>query len=227
MGYTKKETMRAYFRKPINRLKVVYYAMRNRCYNKNNNSYKNYGAKGITVCDEWLNNPNSFYKWAMDNGFKYEIDENGRNKHTIDRINPKKGYSPENCRWVSLQEQNTNRSDNIYIEYKGEKRTLNCWCKLLNLSYPKMYYRIHFKNMSLEQAILGKDFTFGDKKPATNYRYIYKQKTSYVVEIKKKYYGRRKSLQDAIKLRNSILENMGLLQELKDFELKGEKDVKD
>ena len=218
MGFTKRETMRAYFKKPENRLKIIYYAIRNRCYNPKHIGYKNYGAKGITMCDEWLNNPKSFYSWAFSNGFKYEPNKNGINTCTIDRIDGTKGYSPENCRWVSYEKQNTNRSDNIYLEYNGEKRTLNCWCKILNLPYPKMYYRIHFKKMTLEEAMKGINFTFPNKNTATNYKYIYKQKDYYIIQIKRKYYGRTKILDNAINLRNSTLKKMGILKQIQDIE---------
>lgn len=220
MGYSSKETKKKYLANPLNRIKLVYSSMYQRCYNKDKTAHNSYGRKGITICDEWLDNPQSFYDWAMANGFDYIPDKNGRNLLTIDRIDNSKGYSPDNCRWISPQEQCFNKDDNIFIEYNGEQRTLNCWCKLLNLPYPRMYYRIHFMNMTLAEAIAMKDFKFVDKKPASNYKYIYKQKNDYVVEIKKKYYGRKKTLEEAVELRNSILEDMGLLEDLKEFELK-------
>ena len=223
MGFTKRETILKYRLRPENRLKVVYRSMISRCYDEKNIAYKHYGKRGITVCDEWLQNPQTFYDWSNENGYKYIPRKNGWNTLTIDRIDVNKGYSPENCRWVDMKKQGSNKRDNVYFEYKGESRTLRDWCRVLNLPYPKMYYRVYFKKQTLEQAILGKEFKFVDEKPATNYRYIYKQKDVFVVEIKKKYYGRRKTLEDAIELRNSILAEMGLLEQLKEFELKGEK----
>ena len=220
MGYTKKETLKAYFSKPINRLKTIYSSMVSRCCKKEHRHYKYYGAKGITICDEWLKDPQAFYDWAIESGFEYMPDKNGRNKLTIDRIDGTKGYSPNNCRWTTMVEQNNNKIDNIYFDYNGESRTLRDWCRILNLPYSKIYYRVYFKKQTFEQSMLGKDFKFVDKKPATNYRYIYKQKDIYVVQIKKKYYGGRKTLEEAIELRNSILEEMGLLDKLIEFELK-------
>ncbi len=77
-----------------------------RCYNKNNQDYYNYGARGITVCDEWLNDRNTFCEWSIANGF-----EEGK-KLSIDRIDSDKGYNPENCRWsnASTQARNTRRN---------------------------------------------------------------------------------------------------------------------
>lgn len=80
--------------------------MKNRCYDKNYHSYKYYGAKGITVCDEWKNDFMAFRKWMLEHGY----DENApRGKCTIDRIDPYGNYCPENCRIVDMATQNKNR----------------------------------------------------------------------------------------------------------------------
>lgn len=223
MGNTKKETFKKYFSNPMNRLKIVYNSMFTRCYKKEHPSYKGYGEKGITICDEWLNDKNKFFEWAITNGFKYEPDNNGRNKLTIDRIDGSRGYSPENCRWITIKEQNINRSDNVYIKYNNEEKTLGDWCRLLNLRYPKMYFRINFKGMSFENAMKGNNIKVKDKKSKSNYLFIYKQRdNSYSVQIKRKYYGRSKNLEEAIKIRNDALKHLGLLDEVKDLELKKE-----
>ena len=98
MGYTKKETFKKYFSNPLNRLKTIYSSMIGRCYKKNSISYNGYGAKGITVCKEWLEDRQKFYDWAIENRFEYIPNDNGRNKLTLDRIDTTKGYSPDNCR---------------------------------------------------------------------------------------------------------------------------------
>ena len=88
------------------RLYKVFRDMKTRCYNKNSPDYKNYGAKGVAICDIWLKDFTSFYKWAYANGY----DENAKKmKCTIDRIDNYKGYSPENCRWVDVATQNRNK----------------------------------------------------------------------------------------------------------------------
>lgn len=82
--------------------------IKSRCYNKNFKQYKDYGGRGITVCDEWLgeNGLKNFAEWAYKNGY----DENApRGKCTIDRINNNKGYSPDNCRFVDMKEQAKNK----------------------------------------------------------------------------------------------------------------------
>ena len=141
-----------------NRLTIILNGMKYRCYNHSCKGYKNYGARGITVCDEWLNNERinigwhnnptkgfiAFQKWALANGYKENL--------TLDRIDNSKGYSPENCRWVSYKIQNNNRRSNLFISYNGKSKTLHQWCDELNLSYSKIFQRLNRLHWSVEEA---------------------------------------------------------------------------
>ena len=75
--------------------------MKNRCYHPSYHAFNHYGGRGITVCDEWRNNFEAFYKWALSNGYRDNL--------TIDRKDNDKGYSPDNCKWSTMKEQNQNK----------------------------------------------------------------------------------------------------------------------
>jgi hypothetical protein len=78
-----------------------WFSLIQRCEYKSSPNYKNYGARGIKVCEEWRNSFISFYNWAVNNGYQPGLD--------CDRINNDGDYSPENCRWVTRSENNRNR----------------------------------------------------------------------------------------------------------------------
>ena len=91
--------------------------MKQRCYNINNPKYYLYGGKNITICDEWLNDYNTFKKWALENGYK------PNSKLSIDRIDSSKDYCPENCRWISISE-NSARANIGRHKYKSKKGSM-------------------------------------------------------------------------------------------------------
>lgn len=109
------------------RMYTVYSSMIARCYNPKSISYKYYGAKGIKVCSQWKRSFKSFVDWSLQNGYNDCL--------SIDRIDNTKGYSPNNCRWVPLSEQFSNRTNNVFYTHDGETHTMSEWCKILGFSY--------------------------------------------------------------------------------------------
>lgn len=100
------------------RIYKTWYNMKARCYNEHDSKYKFYGGKGIKVCDEWKNDFNAFYTWAMANGYTDEL--------TIDRIDSTKDYCPKNCRWITMEEnralsQGKNLDEYLYLQGLNNK----------------------------------------------------------------------------------------------------------
>lgn len=108
----------------IKRLYRIWKNMIQRCSNPNKPDYKYYGAQGIRVCDEWKKYA-TFKEWAVNNGYDDSL--------TIDRIKSNKDYCPENCRWITIKEQQNNKRNNHKLEFNGEIHTINEWSEILNI----------------------------------------------------------------------------------------------
>lgn len=111
------------------RIAEIFHGMTYRCYKEDSKSYKFYGAKGIKVCDEWLNDPSKFEKWAIENGYQDDL--------TIDRIDSNKDYEPSNCRWVpkKLNSQLGGMAGSNYIEVDGVKKSCAEWSSACNVNH--------------------------------------------------------------------------------------------
>ena len=115
------------------RLYRIWVCMKTRCYNTNDEHYSNYGARGITICDEWLHSFPAFAEWSITNGYADNL--------TIDRKDNNKGYSPDNCRWATAKEQTNNRRNTQLLEFNGEVKTLKEWSETTGIKYQTLIYR--------------------------------------------------------------------------------------
>lgn len=126
------------------RLNNIYNTMKQRCYNESNSCFYRYGARGITICDEWENSFKAFYAWSMANGYADNL--------TIDRIDNNKGYSPDNCRWATVKEQSNNRRNNHLITYNGKTQTMTQWAEELGINKSTLRSRINLYHWAIEKA---------------------------------------------------------------------------
>lgn len=134
-GCLRKETTKktkAIHNKHGSRLYKIWQGMKGRCFTPTNTKYKDYGARGITVCDEWLDFQN-FYDWAVKNGYSDGL--------TIERIDVNGDYEPSNCRWATNKEQSLNKRNTVKIEIDGKVKTLTEWAEYTGIPRNTIYMR--------------------------------------------------------------------------------------
>ena len=117
--------------------------MRNRCTNANHQSYKNYGARGITVCEQW----DEFEKFLEDMG------QPADKSVSIERVNNQLGYSKENCIWASRYVQRRNSRQNRYLSYQGRKQIVSDWAEEFKLPLGTLLSRLDRMGWSVEKAL--------------------------------------------------------------------------
>lgn len=114
------------------RLYDIWQGIKARTERPTNPAYRNYGGRGIKLCEEW-HDPYAFMEWANLNGYSEGL--------TIDRIDVNGNYEPSNCRWITRSEQCCNKRNTIRITLDGQTRTLVEWCNITGCSYMKAYKR--------------------------------------------------------------------------------------
>ena len=125
--------------------KAIYNGMKRRCYDPKCNIYKYYGGRGIKVCDRWL----GIYGYT---NFIEDMGEIPTGK-SLDRIDPNKWYSKDNCRWATPKEQANNRTSNRVIKYAGKSMTISEWSETTGIPYATLYYRITKYKWPVERAL--------------------------------------------------------------------------
>lgn len=121
--------------------------MKTRCLNENRAQYKDYGGRGITICDEWLHDFESFYEWSIKNGFHEGL--------SLDRIDVNGNYEPSNCKWSTHIEQSNNKRTNHIISVRGEDVTMAEAARKYNVSYGTVRNRIAM-GWSGDEAVFGR-----------------------------------------------------------------------
>jgi hypothetical protein len=119
------------------RLYNIYCLMKHRCEERTCNAYKDYGGRGISICAEWKD-PIKFRDWAYSHGYN--------NKLTIERIDVNKGYSPENCCWISKEKQNLNKRNSVKYKFLGFELNISTWRKILKIPPTSFYRQIKTKD---------------------------------------------------------------------------------
>ena len=120
--------------------------MKDRCYRETDTHYKNYGGRGIKICDEWLgeNGYLNFSKWAKTNGYDEKL--------SIDRIDVNGNYEPSNCRWIGIKQQSNNKTNNHYLYYNGQEYTLTELANKFNIKQETLRKRLKL-GWKLEDAL--------------------------------------------------------------------------
>lgn len=116
--------------------------MRQRCLNSNHHAYKNYGGRGITICERW----NDFRNFLDDMGERTDVDM------TLERIDVDGNYEPSNCQWVPRSEQAKNRRNTIRLTHNGEMRSLTDWARTLGISHHTVRDRLE-RGWSVHDAL--------------------------------------------------------------------------
>lgn len=127
------------------RIYNIWNAMIQRCNNPNAISYKRYGGRGISVCDEWKDHFENFLEWSMANGYRDNL--------SIDRIDNNGNYNPDNCRWATVSEQANNTRRSRIITYNGITKTAKEWADYFGFNYKYFHEKLKKSDWSIETVL--------------------------------------------------------------------------
>lgn len=123
---------------------AVWCSMIRRCTNAKDTAFHNYGARGISVCEAWLNNFATFLR---------DVGERPDDALELERIDVNGHYEPGNVRWATIVEQANNRRNNVKLTYQGRTQTVAEWSRELGLKQYTIYARIRTYGWSAERAL--------------------------------------------------------------------------
>lgn len=121
--------------------------MKGRVFNTRNMAYKDYGGRGITMCNRWSDPSSGFVQFLEDMGKRPSP------QHSIDRIDVNGNYEKDNCRWATQETQMNNTRRSKYITAFGRTQTISMWAKEIGIKYATLFYRIN-KGMNPEDAMI-------------------------------------------------------------------------
>lgn len=127
-----------------NRLYRIWSLMKDRCLNKKSRAWKWYGGKGVSIFQDWLDY-NNFKEWAISNGYNEKL--------TIDRIDSNGNYEPANCRWVTMHQQQLNKTSSRYVTYNGRSISILELSDITGIKSKLLYQRIITKGWDVEKAV--------------------------------------------------------------------------
>lgn len=124
-----------------------WFKMKDRCLNTDYHAYKDYGGRGITICERWLDEENGISNFVEDMG------KRPSSKYTLDRIDNNGNYEPKNCRWATKKEQSRNRRSNVLFRYNNEEKCAAEWCEQLKMPKSTFFNRLK-RGWSIERTLM-------------------------------------------------------------------------
>lgn len=131
----------------------VWKNMKSRCLNPKASGYKWYGGSGVSICPEWNKSFESFYNWAISNGWEtgLQLDKDTKGNGKL--------YSPDNCTFVTAKENSNYRRNSNVIEYNGVKKTVSQWADYLSMNQNTLRSRLFIKKLSVHDSFTNKVYS--------------------------------------------------------------------
>lgn len=139
----KSQRVHGYSKHPLYK---IYCNMMSRCYNPGMDRYKNYGGRGIKVCDEWKERGDEFVKWGLSNGWQPGL--------SIERINIDGDYSPDNCKFIPIGQQYLNKTTTKLITVDGVTKPFRAWARFYGMDQGTLHYQM--KKRPIEYCLVNK-----------------------------------------------------------------------